>query len=389
MSMPANERSTFYRQPQRLNPVQLGPDTLLSLSRKRQTLENVISVLKLLEPDDFIDFMQGFYATGLGRFGEGWGYADQLTVLFAAASLLQVENYLEVGVFRGRSLALLASLAVKANLFGFDLWVKEYADLENPGPEYVRSQLARVGYQGEAAFISGRSQETLPRFLEAHPDLYFDIVTVDGDHSYAGALSDLQNALPRVKLGGVLIFDDICHPKHRALEHAWDEAVGSHPDFLSAKYTDIGHGVAVAVRTEAGNDLESAERLQAQLEYDTASSTAGEGGEQQPGVASDKPPASGVDTAALRKTIRNLDGELREQAGTIHNLEVNLQECEADRSARLEAIHALEGRLQECEADRAARLEIIQKLEELRQAHEEALNWTPVRTLLYMRRKLQ
>lgn len=380
--MPANERSTFYLQPQHLNPVQLGPDTILNLSREQQTLEKVMPVLRLLEPDDFINFMLDFYATGLGKFGNHWRYTDQLTVLCAAANLLQVENYLEIGVFRGRSLALLASQAVEANLFCFDLWVENYSGLENPGPEFVRGQLARVGHRGEASFISGSSQETLPVFLEAHPGLFFDIVTVDGDHSYGGALIDLQNVLPRVKLGGVLIFDDIRHPKHRALEHLWDGVVGSHPSFLSAKYTDIGHGVAVAVRTEGENG-------------------------QQLNEANEELRGSTADPASLQRTMHHLDQELREQASTIHEMKAQLQESEADRSARLEAIHTLENILQECEADRSARLdaihslentlqewetdrtsslEVIQNLERLRQEHEQVISWGPVRVLLNMRR---
>jgi hypothetical protein len=137
------------------------------------------------------------------------------------------------------------------------MWIENYSTLENPGPDFVRSQLQRVGHHGEVVLISGDSPTTVPAFLQGQPDLFFDLITVDADHTEAGARLDLENVLHRLKVGGVLVFDDIAHPQFPWLERTWDEVVASNTNFVCAKYTEVGHGVAFAIRRDldAGVDV--------------------------------------------------------------------------------------------------------------------------------------
>lgn len=53
--------------------------------------------------------------------------------------------------------------------------------------------------------IWGNSAETLPAF-GGTPDIVF----VDGDHSYNGAIIDMKNALTLLRPGGLLVIDDSC-----------------------------------------------------------------------------------------------------------------------------------------------------------------------------------
>ncbi len=135
-------------------------------------------------------------------------------------------------------------------IVGFDLWIEDYAGVTNPGPEFVKSELQAVGHRGSVELISGDSRVTVPAFLREHPDLFFDVITVDGDHSALGAATDLANVLPRLKVGGIVAFDDIAGTL--VLGRVWDQLVKSDSRYATWEFTDDGVGVAAAIRIGDG-----------------------------------------------------------------------------------------------------------------------------------------
>jgi hypothetical protein len=229
-------------------PALAGPSSFLPETVGAAAVRNALEVLGKLTPDRYHAFVTEFYHTGLERFGDSWVYADINTVLLGLSRRLRPTSYLEIGVRRGRSMAMLASQSPDCGIVGFDLWIENYAGMENPGEKLVRSELARVGYRGEAVFVAGDSRETVPRYLAENPGRTFDIITVDGDHSVEGARADLLNVIPRLNVGGVLVFDDIVNQDHRELGPLWDELVGADPQFASYSFSEVGFGVSLAVR---------------------------------------------------------------------------------------------------------------------------------------------
>jgi predicted O-methyltransferase YrrM len=211
-------------------PVMIGAGALAEIILSRRYVELALGLLRRLEPDDYSRHMIEFYADGLARFGATWRYADIVTVLLGLTETLKPRRYLEIGVRRGRSACAVASLAPTCDLLLLDMWIAGYAGMDNPGPALVRSELARVGHRGRCDFIDGDSHETLPRYFAEHPSDAFDLVTVDGDHSDDGATQDLCDVLPRLAVGGAVVFDDIGHPAHPGL------------------FDDAGYGVGFAVR---------------------------------------------------------------------------------------------------------------------------------------------
>jgi hypothetical protein len=186
------------------------------------------------------------YEWSLARYGPYWRYADLLTALWAATTLVPPTNYLEIGVNRGRSVALVGALRPGCAIYGFDAWIQDYASTVNPGPDFVLGELARVGHAGDVVLVSGKSRTTLPTFLREHPDLFFEIVTVDGDKSVAAFARDVAHALPRLKVGGVLVVDDLMPAP--ALRRVWRKVVEQDARFATWEFADAGYGVAMAVR---------------------------------------------------------------------------------------------------------------------------------------------
>lgn len=229
-------------------PVMIGPSSLGEMSVSPACLRQVITVIARLEPDDYIRYLLAYYRAGLERFGDAWRYADIVTVLMAAAKLAQPRNYLEIGVRRGRSMAMVAATCPSCDIVGFDLWARDYAGMSNPGPDFVRAEMSKLGHTGRLELITGDSHETLPRFFSEHRDAFFDLITVDGDHSKQGAAQDLRDVLPRLKVGGIIVFDDICHPLHPYLASVWQRVVGSDLRFATWQFTELGYGVAFAIR---------------------------------------------------------------------------------------------------------------------------------------------
>ena len=220
--------------------------TLAEGAMSRAATEYVIGLLKKLEPSHETEGQELFYLWGQGRFGEHWRYADSTTMLVAAAMAVQPKTYLEIGVRRGRSAAVVGALSPECAIYGFDLWIEDYAGYSNPGPAFVQEELRKVGHRGPVTLTSGDSRSTVPAFLAAHPDLFFDVINVDGDHSVPGAARDLANVLPRLKIGGVIVFDDIVSAP--ALMRVWRWFVVDDDRYRSWEFTDVAAGVGAAVR---------------------------------------------------------------------------------------------------------------------------------------------
>ena len=220
--------------------------TLGAAGMSKEAAQFVAGVLKKLSPSEEQRAGEFFYAWAQAKYGKFWRYADGLTALWAAATLLQPSSYLEIGVCRGRSAAVLGAASPKCAIYGFDLWIEDYAGSPNPGPDFVRKELTAAGHEGDVVLESGDSRVILPAYLDQHPGLFFDVITVDGDKSVEGVAADYANALPRLKLGGIVITDDLSlFPELRAI---WDDVIERDDRYVSWEFIDAGFGVTAAIR---------------------------------------------------------------------------------------------------------------------------------------------
>lgn len=74
----------------------------------------------------------------------------------------------------------------------------------------------RFGARGDQIAIEiGPSQASLARY----PDEHFDLIYIDGDHSYEGVRTDAQIGKSKLKAGGFLVFNDYILVDHVSGQH--------------------------------------------------------------------------------------------------------------------------------------------------------------------------
>jgi hypothetical protein len=215
-------------------------DKIVDRAGSAEVHDRLLAILGRLSSDTYLEQTKGQIQEAL-RSGEQ--YWD-----ICGAELVRPTRYLEIGVRRGRSACVVAAIQPDVDLYLFDMWAPNYAGVPNPGPDFVRGELAAVGHQGRAVFVTGRSQATLPDYLGAHPALEFELMTVDGDHRDAEAMADLNNAAPRLAAGGVLVFDDIVHPQYPTLGALWRNWAPGQPGLITRANVRDGTGTALAFR---------------------------------------------------------------------------------------------------------------------------------------------
>jgi len=225
------------------------PPTALTLGHAAMSEEaatSVAAVLERLAPCDDLAVKQLFYGWAQGSFHGHWRYADLFTTLWTAATFIRPASYLEIGVRRGWSAAVVGSVAPECAIYGFDLWTPDYNGSPNPGPDFVVCELEAAGHEGAVTLVSGDSYLTVPDFLRQHPGLYFDLVTIDGDKSVRGVASDLANVLPRLKVGGIVVCDDLALVP--TLRRVWEKIIERDGRYVHWEFRDAGSGVVAAIR---------------------------------------------------------------------------------------------------------------------------------------------
>lgn len=136
----------------------------------------------------------------------------------------------------------------QAKIVGFDMWIPNYVGIENPGPDFVQKELGKVGYKRKAEFVTENSRYTVPKYFKDNPDTFFDIITVDGDRTAKGARMDLKNFIPRIKVGGFIVFDDICNPYHMHLKKVWKKTIANSNRFQTYSFEELGYGIAYGIK---------------------------------------------------------------------------------------------------------------------------------------------
>ncbi|HHY58668.1 MAG TPA: class I SAM-dependent methyltransferase [Chloroflexi bacterium] len=152
-----------------------------------------------------------------------WMSRAERLMMFSLAFCLRPQRYLEIGTFQGGS-ALLVGSALDALKSDGRMY------LVDPEPKIAAENWQKIAHRAE--MFKGYSPDIL-QTVAAKAGKPFDLVLIDGDHTYQGARRDATGVLPYVAPGGYILFHDSFFPDVR---RAIDEFVDEH----SAQVIDFG-----------------------------------------------------------------------------------------------------------------------------------------------------
>lgn len=123
---------------------------------------------------------------------------------FTSRAPEKVDRLLELGIFKGGSIAFYSELFRPTRLVGVELHQHRVPALD----EYVR----RYGLEDRVRLFYGTSQSDRSRISaiveESFGDEALDVVVDDGSHRYAQTRASLNVLLPRLRPGGLYVIED-------------------------------------------------------------------------------------------------------------------------------------------------------------------------------------
>lgn len=120
-------------------------------------------------------------------------------------------NFLEIGVYKGQILSLIELLSKKANktpkIYGVTpLYDPDFATYDRL--PYIKTMYSTFGLSMDNTTIFDGLSQDQKIIDEVKKQAPFDIVYVDGDHSYNATALDIQNFGKMLKVGGYMVVDD-------------------------------------------------------------------------------------------------------------------------------------------------------------------------------------
>ncbi|MFC8177433.1 class I SAM-dependent methyltransferase [Rhodococcus sp. NPDC057297] len=125
----------------------------------------------------------------------------ELAYLSSLAADDGVELICEIGFNAGFSTWAFLSASPTVTVVSFDLAEYEYSDA-------AKAHIDEL-FPGRHTLIRGDSHSTVTEYARSNPDVRFDVVFVDGDHSLDGARADLADARAFSTTDTVVVMDDI------------------------------------------------------------------------------------------------------------------------------------------------------------------------------------
>ena len=112
-----------------------------------------------------------------------------------------IQNIGEIGFNVGISSDTFLKNKYSVEVISFDIIIHEYV--------YDAKEFIDKKYPNRHTLIAGNSHNTVPYFHKKFPNINFDLIFIDGDHSFNGAKNDIINMKKLSHKKTILLFDDI------------------------------------------------------------------------------------------------------------------------------------------------------------------------------------
>jgi hypothetical protein len=150
---------------------------------------------------------------------EGSSSREELLCLATAVQRTNARLMGEIGFNVGISSYAFLAAAPQTQVVSFDLG-------DHRGTRFAK-QLIDKRFPDRHTLIYGDSTKTLPEHKSQNPDLYFDLVFIDGGHEYSVAKADILNMKAFCTDKTVVVMDDLTpwHDWGKGPTQAWAEAI--------------------------------------------------------------------------------------------------------------------------------------------------------------------
>ena len=147
------------------------------------------------------------------------GYVNEYVRLFDEIRDNKI-NFLEIGIFQGRSLAMWSDYFSNGKIYGIDIDTTEF--------KLVYPELLEMGaFENDNLHDVIQGDTTDSTILDVlNSEVGFSVIIDDGDHTHLGQLATFKNFFPLIEPGGFYIIEDIASPDSYS-GHRWHSKHGS------------------------------------------------------------------------------------------------------------------------------------------------------------------
>lgn len=149
----------------------------------------------------------------------GWMRIPELEWLASVAR--DLHRIIEVGSYQGRSTRAMLDNS-EAHLWCVDSWADTVGS-----PEAYEAFLKNIqDKKGQVTILHMRSDQAAKLLIAEYGPESFDMVFIDGGHSYKVVKADILTYTTLVRVGGIVCGHDYATPKFKGISRAVDELMG-------------------------------------------------------------------------------------------------------------------------------------------------------------------